>query len=533
MNSYSQNQNRKSFIKILSPKNIASKLKLEKIFFRKLPSDKLLKQELPIIRETPTQRRKEKKIKPIKQIKLNSPMKKSNLSRSEKYLVSTSLLSNDDSKNFDFSYFKNLSYKYSPIISKREIQPVELTDKTMKAYKQNLFINIIKKKRNDIYKDEEIIQKSLKEYQKQIEDDFLNFRKIKGEFNEIQRKENQIYGYYRAMYKRNKKIYQSEKQLNKNLKDFIEKIIKDIFKCKEYASFIHSTFGLPFALDKIDEKLLIHNEFHSLREQIINLYTDEELEKENDKKNKYLKNSKLFMKHFVMFEDNIIHLLMERNLIVKDIYYLKLDNKKRLQYLVRRKEDYLDHKIALKKNTNNFYKQLLLSMNKTKNEIYDDCINYINEFANIFNIPISSNEKKNQEDEYYKYCKDIENVLRDKESLIDTLSNEINEILNSENEKDKNLMRNIIEDTKKYNLEILQTIINGKNTKKLELKKIKIMDKFKKKIIIGRKILDYKFINSHKDDDKKIEELYKKNKIGEIDDINIEYCLSEYNDNEI
>ena len=216
-------------------------------------------------------------------------MKKSNLSRSEKYLVSTSLLSNDDSKNFDFSYFKNLSYKYSPIISKREIQPVELTDKTMKVYKQNLFINIIKKKRNDIYKDEEIIQKSLKEYQKQIEDDFLNFRKIKGEFNEIQRKENQIYGYYRAMYKRNKNIYQSEKQLNKNLKVFIEKIIKDIFKCKEYASFIHSTFGLPFVLDKIDEKLLIHNEFDYLREQIINLYTDEELEKENDKKNKYYK----------------------------------------------------------------------------------------------------------------------------------------------------------------------------------------------------------------------------------------------------
>ena len=498
MNSYSQNQNRKSFIKILSPKNIASKLKLEKIFFRKLPSDKLLKQELPIIRETPTQRRKEKKIKPIKQIKLNSPMKKSNLSRSEKYLVSTSLLSNDDSKNFDFSYFKNLSYKYSPIISKREIQPVELTDKTMKVYKQNLFINIIKKKRNDIYKDEEIIQKSLKEYQKQIEDDFLNFRKIKGEFNEIQRKENQIYGYYRAMYKRNKNIYQSEKQLNKNLKDFVEKIIKDIFKCKEYASFIHSTFGLPFALDKIDEKLLIHNEFDSLREQIINLYTDEELEKENDKKNKYLKNSKLFMKHFVMFEDNIIHLLMERNLIVKDIYYLKLDNKKRLQYLIK-----------------------------------SDLINYIIEFAKMLDITIPRNEEKNQEDDYYKYYKEIESVLRYKESTIDILSNEINVILNSENENDKNLMKNIIEDTKKYNLERLQTVVNETNKKKLELKKIKIIDKFKKKIVIGRKILDYKFINSHKDDDKKIEELYKKNKIGEIDDINIEYCLSEYNDNEI
>ena len=173
-------------------------------------------------------------------------------------------------------------------------------------------------------------------------------------------------------------------------------------------------------------------------------------------------------------------------------------------------------------------------MNKTKNEIYDDCINYINEFANIFNIPISINEQKNQEDEYYKYCKDIENVLRDKESLIDTLSNEINEILNSENEKDKNLMRNIIEDTKKYNLEILQTIINDKNTKKLELKKIKIMDKFKKKIIIGRKILDYKsFISSNKEEEKKLKELLEKQQNEKDDDINIERCLSEYDNNEV
>ena len=532
MISYSQSQNEKPFIKLLSPKKVTNKLKLEKIFLRRISSNKLLKQNLPIIHETLTRRRQEKK---IKKINFYSPIKKSNLTSSEKYLISTSLLSNnDDSKNFDFSYFKNLSYKYSPLISKREIQASELTDTARKVYKQNLFINIIKKKREHIYKDEEIIEKSLKEYKRQIDDDFFNFKKINREFNIIQKKENQIYGYYRAIYQRNKKVYLFEKKKNKKLKDYIEKTIRDIFRSKEYAFFIHSTFGIPFIFEKIDEKLLYDNKFDNLREQIINLYTEEELEKENVKKVKYLKDINLFMKNFVLYENNIIHLLKERNLIVKDIYYIKIDNKKRLQYLVRRKEDYLDHKIALKKNTNHFYKQLLLSMNKTKNEIYDDCINYINEFANIFNIPISSNEQKNQEDEYYKYCKDIENVLRDKESLIDTLSNEINEILNSENEKDKNLMRNIIEDTKKYNLEILQTIINGKNTKKLELKKIKIMDKFKKKIIIGRKILDYKsFISSNKEEEKKLKELLERQKNEKDDDINIERCLSEYDNNEV
>ena len=64
-------------------------------------------------------------------------------------------------------------------------------------------------------------------------------------------------------------------------------------------------YGITFLMDKIDEKLLYENKFDILRNEIINLYTDEELEKENEKKDKYLKDINLFMKNFILYENNI------------------------------------------------------------------------------------------------------------------------------------------------------------------------------------------------------------------------------------
>ena len=92
-------------------------------------------------------------------------------------------------------------------------------------------------------------------------------------------------------------------------------------------------------------------------------------------------------------------------------------------------------------------------------------------------------------------------------------------------------MEDIISERKKYNLEKLQALIKENKLKKMELAKIKIMNKIQKKIIKGRMISDYKFISLHKDDEKKNQELLEKIRIKN-NDINIEYCLSEY-DNKI
>ena len=512
-----------------SPKNFTpKKIKIKKFFLGQISSNKSLNEKLPVIQESFTPRPREKEKTKIKKLRFISPTKNKKFNSVENYLISTSLLSKyDDETTFDFSYFKNLSNKYSPLISKKEIKPLELTNNTKKAYRNNLVINILKKKREEVSKDEQLIYYSLKEYRRQIDNDFRNFTKINDEYKAMKRRENNILGYYRIVYQRTRAEYIFEQMNNKKLRDYIEKTIRDIYKLKEYAKFIHSMYGIPFILEKIDENLLYDNKFDILREQLINLYTEEELEKENVKKSNLLKDINLFMKNFILYENNIIHLLKEKNIIIKDIYYIKIDNKKRLQHLVRRKNDYLEDINLFKKIKNNFNNALLSSLGQAQNEQYDEFINYIIQFTKIFDIPTSKNRKKDTEIEYYKYCKDIESVLREKENIIDKCINEINEILNSDNIKDKTLIESIISERKKYNLEILQGKIKEKNLRKIELAKIKIMDKNSKKILRGRMFFDYKFISLHKNDKKKEEELREKNRLKN-NDINIEYCLSEY-----
>ena len=238
----------------------------------------------------------------------------------------------------------------------------------------------------------------------------------------------------------------------------------------------------------------------------------------------------MFIKNYILYENNILHLINENNIIIKDIYYLKIDNKNRLKHLVRRKNDYEEDKNSYIKLENNFKNELLSNAEQVENEIYQDTINYITQFIKIFDIPIIANKKLDTELEYFKYCKDIKNALKEKENIIDMYINEINEILNSKNEKDKNIMEKIIFERKRYNLKKLQFFTKENMLKKLEISKIKIMDKNKKKVVKGRMISDYKYISLHSNEEKKKKELEELNKIkSKNNDINIEYCFSEYN----
>ena len=523
MKSFSLNNILQTLPKKSTPKISNKNKKIKKLIFSQIFQDKSLNENLPDIYTPLTPRGI---IKPKKLIPKMSPKCRS----IENYLLSTSLLTKYENINkFDFSYFKNMSIKYSPIISKRSIKPIELTDNMKKAYRNNIIINILKKKREEISKNEKLIEYSYNEYERQIDNEFIKFKRISNEFQSMQRKEAKILSYYRLIYQKAKKIYFLEMQKNKRLGDTIEKTIRDIYKLKEYAKFIHSMYGIPFLMDKINDRLLYENKFDILRNEIIKLYTNEELEKENDKKDKYLKDINLFMKNFILYENNILHLLNENNIIIKDIYYLKIDNKNRLKHLVQRKNDYDENKKSYIKIENNFRNELLSSAEQSENEIYQDTINYIIQFIKIFDIPITVNKKKDRELDYFKYCKDIADALKEKETIIDMYSREINEIINSKNERDKYMMEKIIFDRKRDNLRKLQFFTKENMQKKLELAKIKIMDKSKKKVIKGRSLFDYKYISLHSKEDKKKKEIEEQNRIkNNSNDINIEYCFSEY-----
>ena len=183
MKSFSLNNILQTLPKKSTPKISNKNKKIKKLIFSQIFQDKSLNENLPDIYTPLTPR---EIIKPKKLIPKMSPKCRS----IENYLLSTSLLTKYENINkFDFSYFKNMSIKYSPIISKRSIKPDELTNNLKKEYRNNVIINLLKKKREEISKNEKLIEYSYNEYERQIDNEFIKFKRISNEFQSMQRKE--------------------------------------------------------------------------------------------------------------------------------------------------------------------------------------------------------------------------------------------------------------------------------------------------------------------------------------------------------
>ena len=428
-----------------------------------------------------------------------SPIKNNNNYKEiENYLLSASLLSkNKNSKNnFNIDYFKKISKKYSPLINKRTILSSVLAKNTKEAYKKNLLIDMLQKKREEILLNEKDIQYSFRLKKRQIDNNFHNFSLIKNEYKTIRRKEEKIMNYYILVNQKIKTRYINEEINNKRLKDTIEKTIRDIYKLKDYANFINKLYNMPFTMDKINDNLFYNNKFEILSEQIINLYNKEELEKENIKKEKILNDIQLFIKNYNSYEDKIIQLLKEKETIINDTYIIKNENKNKLKYLIKRKNNYENDENSIINIKKNFNKENMFETNEI--DSFNDVLKAIIEIGNIIGINISKNPKEDTIPDYLKYCKDIFLNLRNLECLIDKYTKDIDNIINSKNKNEKIMIEKIILNRKKNNLTEKQNFIKKTQEKLNELNKIKTINKIKKKVVKGRIVIDYKNINLNK-----------------------------------
>ena len=328
---------------------------------------------------------------------------------------------------------------------------------------------------------------------------------IQNEYKSICRKEDIIMNYYKMVNQKIRSRYINEEINNKRLKDKIEKTIRDIYKLKDYADFINKLYNISYAFDKVNDNLFYGNKFDLLSEKIIYLFNEEELEKENKKKDTILNDIQMFIQNYNSYEDKIIQLLEEKETIINDTYLIRNENINKLKYLIKRKNNYEDDEnsiINLQKNLNKDN-----NINGNDNEIFNDILKYIIEMANLLEIS-TSNSQKNTIPDYLKYCKDILNSLRNKEYLIDKYTKEIEHITKSKNKNEKLIIGKVITNRKKYNLEVKQHFIKEEQEKRDELNKIKTLNKIKKKVVKGRIIIDYKNFNLQK---KKIKKKVKKN----------------------
>ena len=276
--------------------------------------------------------------KTILKPKIFTPINNHNNRSVEKYLLLTSLMTKkNDSISFNINYFKKLSHHNSPIFSQKNSFSSVLTNNAKETFKENFIISMLNKKKEEISKNEKELQNYFKERKKKLNDNLLNFSIIINEYKEKKNDLEQILNNYKLMNQKIKKKILNRENYNKKLKDTIEKTIRDIYKLKEYANFIHKVYNIPFVMEKIDNKLLEGNKFDILIEKIINLYNKDELKNEDIKQKKILRDIPMFIQNFELYEDKIIQLLKEEETILNNINLKKNENKRRLRHLIIRK----------------------------------------------------------------------------------------------------------------------------------------------------------------------------------------------------
>ena len=448
--------------------------------------------------------------RPIIKQKYISPLQKNknNYKKIENYLLSTSLFtknSNSEGSSFDIEYYRKISKKNSPIINKKGIISSVLTHNIREAYKKNIIIDILKKKREEISKNEKDIQRSFRERKKEMDSNFNNFSMIINEYKTIKRNEEKILNYYKMVSQRTKSRFIYEQRNNKKLKDIIEKTIRDIYKLKEYADFIHKLYNIPFIMDQINDNLFYDNKYDILCEKLINLYTEKELENEEIKKEKLLKDIQLFIQNYNSIEDNIIQLLKEKEIIINDIYLLKNENSHKLKNLILRKNNYKNDENSIINIKNNYNNEIINKIQANENEYMNDILKYIIQIADVTGVSTSKNPEYDTMPDYVKYCKDILTCLTNKECLIDKYTKDIEHIMGSKNRNEKLTIEKTISNRKKYNLTIKQNLIKENKEKLNELNKMNTIKKINKRVIRGKRIIiDYKSFNLHK---KKIQKI--------------------------
>ena len=173
--------NSQSFLTNIPSKKICKKMSINSLHKQKMHSPLT---DRPII--------KQKYISPLQK-------NKNNFKKIENYLLSTSLFTKNSisgGSSFDIEYYRNISKKNSPIINKKGIISRVLTHNIREAYKKNVIIDVMKKKREEISKNEKDIQRSFRERKKEIDSNFNNFSMIINEYKTLKKNEEKILNYY-------------------------------------------------------------------------------------------------------------------------------------------------------------------------------------------------------------------------------------------------------------------------------------------------------------------------------------------------
>ena len=367
----------------------------------------------------------------------------------------------------------------------------QVLQKSREICLDNYMITQLRQKRTEISKKEFFVEKALKRSEKQYEKDYRAFIDFVGDIKKKEKKEEEI------LNKLKNKRDQTETRLNEELaihKKLMEKcdlMVKSIVLLKTYGSFVHKVFHTDFIYDTLSNNKLNYKNDIYIKDKIISVYEKSKSlpESYEEEINSILKYDESLMQQYSQYEEKLVKMLEDKNYINKEITNIKLKAKNQLDNLTKKlnesKKEY---------NRLNFEKKSILSEMKeyqisTISEM-DELSNYIVELGVLTGLPSPRQNPLENVTDFLGYCKDTINILGEKEKMVNNYIEEIEEIINSGDEKDKNIIEKLLFERKKLIKKEKQQKLKAEHDNYEKKKKLKAIERAKRIVIKGRKIYE-------------------------------------------
>ena len=387
--------------------------------------------------------------------------------------------------------------------------------------RKNYLINSLKQRRTEVINKEFIIQKALKEFEFKLETDKKKFINFIEEVKEKQKKdETNLVDLKNIRFASEAKLGEEERK-NKVLEQNIYKKIKELYMQKDFGVFVHKILETSFPYNDLP---IIKSDHDSgkVAEEFIKLFSNMNNYEDTMKE---LEKTDIFFKKCVLMESKIIKGISEKETLEKEIIATKKICEKELKQLKYSKADYESD-----------YNYLMSEIKRVKSEMKDFKLNDSEDFGIYLNfiqelgLEIDSTSEKPQScdkkylTEFVSYSKGIAEVLKKTEDKVNEMISNIENIIDSGNKKDKELILKLILNKKNINKKEKQLLFQRKE-EELKLKqKLKIIERDKKVILKGRKVIyDYPINNKHNFTVKKSRETKKENNTN----IQFEYSFSD------
>ena len=401
----------------------------------------------------------------------------------------------------------------------------KLKSKALKVSKsicrKNYLINSLKQRRTEVINKEFVIQKALKEFEVRLEMDKKKFINFIEEVKEKQKKdETKLIDLKNIRFEAEAKLEEEERK-NKVLELNIYKKIKELYMQKDFGVFVHTVLETDFPYTNLPIMKADH-ESEKIAEVFIKLFANMN---NYDETMKELEKTDIFFKKCILMENKIIKGISEKEGLEKEIIALKKNCENELKQLKYSKADYeSDYNYLI-----NEIKRVKLEMNNFKlndSEDLDIYLKYIQELG--LEIGSSSDNPQSCEKKYItefvSYSKGIAEELKKTEDTVNEMISNIENIIESGNKKDKELMMKIILNKKNINKREKQLLFQQKEEESKLKQKLKIIERDKKFVLKGRKVIyDYPINNKHNFNIKKIQETKKENNTN----IQYEYTFSD------